>query len=128
MNGGTSPFYLSFALFFPLVSKEPTFRFSTSSRRKDIVRLGCTGKLLGGDKSGLASKEGEGGRKEGRKGVDAGASRPPPRGFFISPRSAKVLISGKPSADEIVSCFELPSLESRNAEGSLGKGRERKNE
>lgn len=83
----------------------------------------CSTRASRGDKAGLASKE-------GGKGVDGGASRPPPRGFFISPRSAKVLISGKPSADEIVSCFELPSLrtlESRNAEGSLvgGEGEEK---
>ena len=37
---GTSPFYLSFgSLFFRSSRSRPTFRFSTSSRRKDIVRL-----------------------------------------------------------------------------------------
>lgn len=64
-------------------------------------------------------------RREEGKGADAGASRPPPRGFFINPRSAKVLISGKPSADEIVSCFELPSLRflGNPAEGGILGGR-----
>lgn len=100
----------------PPSPKEPTFRFSTSSRRKDIVRLRHEREPGGRDKAWLPRRGG-------------GWSKP--RGFFISVRSAKVLISGKPSADEIVSCFELPSLrmESRNAEGgSLEGGRERKNE
>lgn len=111
MNGGTSPFYLSRSPFSFLSSRRSRL-FDFLRRREERILFDSS---KSGDKAGLASKE-------GGKGVDGGASRPPPRGFFISPRSAKVLISGKPSADEIVSCFELPSLrtlESRNAEGSL---------
>lgn len=56
---------------------------------------------------GTSASRGAGaGTRLGSQG-GGGWSRPQPRGFFISVRSAKVLISGKPSADEIVSCFEL---------------------
>ena len=66
-------------------------------------------------------------RREEGKGADAGASRPPPRGFFINPRSAKVLISGKPSADEIASFLAIP-WKSRGGRDPWWEGRERKNE
>lgn len=121
MNGNVSRLFTSRSPFSfppppPSVSEGADFSIFYVVAKKGYCSTPARARA-GGQGQGLAPKEGGGWSK--------------PRGFFISVRSAKVLISGKPSADEIVSCFELPSLrmESRNAEGgSLEGGRERKNE